>query len=389
MSLYDPLARAGVRYMLCACNRVPARRLMSWAILDSKDGRSKRFRVFAVRILGYSLDFLSGIDRIYRINIPVSQRNQVTKMEDLEKLADLIAIRMTKAEPTGIAFERLAIIYMENYAKVHKKTWLDDDSRLRLHLLPVFTGRDICSITKLQIVEFHKQLGKDAPYAANRSLEQLSKMLGLAQDWGLYPEDRNLPTKRIKPFPEYTRDRFISTIEMDRLAASIAKVRGKRYQILFWLYLLTGLRKTELLAAKWSDLDLERWEIKVPAIRAKNGRPHYLPLPPEAMALFASLDRSGDYIFTGGKPNSHLHKTTVYRVWDRVRKQAGIEDVRIHDLRRTTASWLAQSGHSLPLVGKCLNHSGSRATDIYARFALQDVRTALESHGQVMSKYIG
>jgi len=74
----------------------------------------------------------------------------------------------------------------------------------------------------------------------------------------------------------------------------------------------------------------------------------------------------------------------IAKPWNRIRKAAGLEDVRLHDLRRTVGSWLAQSGNSLHLIGKVLNHSNQSTTAIYARFAQDDVRNALENHGKLI-----
>jgi integrase len=71
----------------------------------------------------------------------------------------------------------------------------------------------------------------------------------------------------------------------------------------------------------------------------------------------------------------------IEKIWQRVRKSAGIEDVRLHDLRRTVGSWLAQSGNSLHLIGRVLNHSSQSTTAVYARFAQDHIHEALEKHG--------
>jgi len=72
----------------------------------------------------------------------------------------------------------------------------------------------------------------------------------------------------------------------------------------------------------------------------------------------------------------------VKRQWRRIRKEAGLEDVRLHDLRRTVGSWLATSGASLPLIGKVLNHADASTTAIYARLAEDAARSALDQHAE-------
>jgi integrase len=86
------------------------------------------------------------------------------------------------------------------------------------------------------------------------------------------------------------------------------------------------------------------------------------------------------HIITGKNDGAHL--VNISKPWDRIRKAASIEDVRIHDLRRTVGSWQAQAGNSLHLIGRVLNHSNTSTTAVYARFGQDSVRNALERHGQ-------
>ena len=84
---------------------------------------------------------------------------------------------------------------------------------------------------------------------------------------------------------------------------------------------------------------------------------------------------------TFGKAAAPAHLVNISKPWNRVRTAAGVEDVRLHDLRRTVGSWLAQAGNSLHLIGRVLNHSNASTTAVYARFGEDSVRAALEQHG--------
>lgn len=167
---------------------------------------------------------------------------------------------------------------------------------------------------------------------------------------------------------------------MPRLAEAIDNEENLYARKAIWLYLLTGLRKTELLQARWSDIDWNLQEITIPA--TKNGRPHHLPLSSEAMALLRDMPQQQDnpYLFPGRDGGKNL--VNIDKAWRRIRDEAGVPDVRLHDLRRTVGSWLAQSGNSLHLIGRVLNHRTPSTTQIYARFGNDQVRDALESYGQ-------
>ena len=123
---------------------------------------------------------------------------------------------------------------------------------------------------------------------------------------------------------------------------------------------MTGARKTELLKAQWADVNWTRAELRLPDTKA--GRVHYIPLSPPAVALLRDLPQAegNPYILPGKLPGAHL--VNISKPWGRVRTAAGVEDVRLHDLRRTVGSWLAQSGNSLHLIGRVLNHS-NQSTD--------------------------
>ena len=156
---------------------------------------------------------------------------------------------------------------------------------------------------------------------------------------------------------------------------------------LIWLYLLTGARKTELMQAKWSDLDLKERVLTIPDTKSK--RPHYIQLSQPAIELLEELPRldGNPYLFPGRKPGAHL--TDIRRTWNKIMNEAGLQDVRGHDLRRTVGSWLAQSGSSLHLIGTALNHSNQKTTKTYARFQRENLQQAMDDYGEEILKRSG
>jgi integrase len=145
------------------------------------------------------------------------------------------------------------------------------------------------------------------------------------------------------------------------------------------LYLLTGARRSELLGAKWEHVDTDRKVLRLPHTKA--GRSHEIPLNAPALAILQDMPRAkgNPHILPGKKKGKPL--VGITKVWYRVRTAAGVEDVRLHDLRRTVGSWLATAGNSLPLIGKILNHSSVATTAVYARLAEDQPREALEALG--------
>ena len=129
-------------------------------------------------------------------------------------------------------------------------------------------------------------------------------------------------------------------------------------------------------------MDLSRCEIRLSETKA--GRPHTVRLSTGAASILRDLPKAlhNPYVFPGTRRGRPMD---VKVPWLRIRKLAGLEDVRMHDLRRTVGSWLAMSGASLPLIGNILNHSNVATTQIYARFSDHPARAALEAHSERIS----
>ena len=286
----------------------------------------------------------------------------------------------------GATMQALCSDYLEKYAKQRKKTWKEDKRRIDRHILPNWGRSKVRSIKRSEISSFHIKLGETSPYEANRILALLSKMFELSKQWGYLEESAPNPAQKIEKFKEEKRDRWLNEEELPRLAKAVDNEPNVYVRAAIWLYLLTGLRRSELLQLKWSDIDTTRNEIKLSDTKA--GRKHYPPISSEALEILNSIPKldGNPYIFPGalkGKPLVNIGKP-----WERIRKEANLTDCRLHDLRRTIGSLLAQSGSSLHLIGRVLNHSNASTTQVYARFAQGHVRDALEDHGKQIMEIV-
>lgn len=285
-----------------------------------------------------------------------------------------------KKAAKGETINDLAIAYVARHAKVHKKSWKDDERRINKYILPLWGNLKVVNIKRADVAALHGKIGAQHPYEANRVLELLSKVFKLARRWGYLEENAINPASDIDRYREEKRDRWVKPEELPRLIEAMDKEPNLYARAALWLYLLTGVRRSEILKAHWNDIDWDSREIRLPD--TKSGRTHYVPLSEVALSLLHKLPRvdSNPYVLPGQIPGQHL--VNIDKPWQRVRKAAGIEDVRLHDLRRTVGSWLAQAGNSLHLIGKVLNHSSQATTAIYARFGQDQVRQALEDHGK-------
>ncbi|MCB9875937.1 MAG: tyrosine-type recombinase/integrase [Planctomycetaceae bacterium] len=269
--------------------------------------------------------------------------------------------------------------YLERHAKPHKKTWKKDQQRIERHILPRWASRKCESITRSEFAELHRKLGRNAPYEANRVLALVRKMFNLAVVWAYVPETFTNPATRVQQYRETKRDRWIKPDELPRLVAAIETEESVYVRGALWLYILTGVRRSELLNAKWTDVDFDRAELRIPDTKA--GRAHVVPLSGQALAVLSGLPRldGNPHILPGHRTGRPL--VNIDKPWYRIRKEAGLEDVRLHDLRRTVGSWLAMDGTSLLVIGKTLNQTTPATTQVYARLNEDPVRKALERHG--------
>lgn len=272
-------------------------------------------------------------------------------------------------------------VYMERHARARKRSWREDQRRLDKYVLPALGSRPLASVTRADVGRLHSKIGKHAPVEANRVLALLGVMFTKADEWGHVPEGFGNPTARVKAFREKSRDRWVTPAELPALMAAINRDESIYVRAFFVLALLLGTRRSELLRAEWRNVDLERMELRL--TNTKAGNDHIIPLPRRAGEILASLPRmlGNPHVFPSptapGKP-----MRDVKRSWRRIRDEAGLPDVRLHDLRRTVGSWLATSGASLHLIGTVLNHADSETTKIYARLAEDATRNALEQHAE-------
>lgn len=280
----------------------------------------------------------------------------------------------------GETVKDLCTAYLEQYAKLRKQSWHEDKRRINQHILPAWRNIKAASLKRADVAALHRKVGTTVPYEANRLLALVSKMYSEAEKWGIVPEGNPNPAHRVEKFKEHKRDRWVTPEELPGLAAAIDQEQNPYIRAALWLYLLTGLRKSELLTAKWEFIDWDRGELRLP--KTKAGRVHYMPLSEPALAVLRDIPRleGNPYVLPGLKKGQHL--VNVNKSWGRIRETAGVKDVRLHDIRRTVGSWLAQAGNSLHLIGRVLNHSNQSTTAVYARFGQDHVREALEAHAK-------
>ena len=279
-----------------------------------------------------------------------------------------------RADRAELTFGALFEEYLERYAKSHKRSWEEDQSQFNRHLL-TWQYRKLSTIGKTDVQKLHHDIGRDKGYyAANRLLALCSTLFNKAIEFGLW--EKANPASGIKKFREHSRDRFLQADELPRFFEALSLEPNSTLRDYFILAILTGARRGNLQEMRWDQINFERREWRIP--RTKNEMPQVIPLTEEAIFLLQQrkTTASNDFVFPGAGRTGHLSEPK--KGWRRILDQAGITDLRIHDLRRTLGSWQARTGASLAIIGKSLNHKSPQATAIYARLDIDPVRASVE-----------
>ncbi len=332
-------------------------------------------------------------------------------------------------DPMGERHEQRAAPTVADLARLYKDTHLPrkrqtsqvgDANILANHVLPRLGKLRVADVRRTDIAAMHREISKTAPIAANRTLALVSKMFGVAaaEEWRA-----DNPCKGVARNPENRRERFLSPAEIGPLADALTASKQRSSADAIRLLMLTGARRGETLAAKWSEFDLEAGVWVKPSAHTKAKKSHRVPLSAPAVMLLTGMQAVAKegcpFLFptslhppldAKGKP-AWSHLTDVKRTWASVSKTAGLAvemakldakgnavldakgrpvmewhpTVRLHDLRHTYASILASSGLSLPIIGALLGHTQAATTQRYAHLMDDPLRAATERVGAVVT----
>ncbi|OQW42963.1 MAG: recombinase XerD [Proteobacteria bacterium SG_bin4] len=285
--------------------------------------------------------------------------------------------RESRAEMT---FADLFADYIERHSKLHKKTWTEDEEKFRNHIGSAIGNKKLSSIDKNDISMIHAAITKKGnPATANRVLALISSVFGWAMSIGIWNGN---PASGIKRNREKSRDRFIQGDEFPRFFKSLGEEQNDTIRDYVLMSLLTGARRSNVLSMRWKDINFDRAEWRIQ--ETKNGTPQTVTLSDESIHVLRNRKPGGDavFVFPGTGKSGHLEEPK--KGWKRILERAGIENLRIHDLRRTLGSWQAKTGASLAIIGKSLNHKNHTTTAIYARLDLDPVRDSVNTATSAM-----
>lgn len=262
-------------------------------------------------------------------------------------------------------------------------------SLIDLYIVPTLGKLRVDQVTDADISRLPHAL-RDRPYQANRALAVLSKMFSFAERQGLRDKGTN-PCKGQERFKEKHRERWLSDEEMARLGGILDQAAAKGQASAFAvaaikLLLLTGARRGEILSLKWAYVDLDRAVLSLPD--SKTGA-KLIGLSGPAIAVLAALPviAGNPHVIVGERAGKHMVNLT--KPWLRIRALAGLDDIRLHDLRHNYGSRAAGTGHALPIIAKQMGHSQISTTARYAHAMPDPVRQMNEAVGEQIADALG
>ena len=371
---------------------MPTVRLTEARINTLKPGKSARdvrdadLKGFGVRIMpsGRKRFFLHTQHEGRRIWKIIGEPGQMALAEARDAARnELAAIRMGQPaarSPEDTVFEAVAEEVFLRYSRHWKPSTLKvNRGYLRKQILPWFGGRQIADITRKDVQDWFMSLHA-TPVAADRSAPVLSVIMAQSEVYGYRPENSN-PCRGIRRYRRKGRERFLSDAELRRLGwvLSTYETDWPLQTAIIRMLLLTGCRGSEIRTLQWRDFRDGRLYLR----DSKTG-PRTVWLSSPSRDILARLPRTSRWIFPSRRTDDPVSKTMVTKFWWRVRSDAELTVVRLHDLRHAYASIAIMLGETVPVVGRLLGHNDAGTTLKYTHLAESAVRDAANVMGDVL-----
>ena len=275
----------------------------------------------------------------------------------------------------GRPMDAFAAEFLDRQAGHWKPRTLESNAYMvRKYILPAFSSLTVDAITVEHVRDWFASMA-DRPGSANRSMPVLSVMMRMAELWGYRPHNSN-PCKNTKRYRMEPKARFLTADEMARLNAVLTRDEFYCPQAVavIRLLMLTGCRFGEIVSLEWDWIRGKR--IHLPD--SKSG-PRTVWLSSAARAVIDAIPRySPDcpFLFSARPPTRHIDN--VEYQWHRIRNEAGLPGLRIHDLRHNWASVAAMNGVDMVTVAKLLGHALVETTERYTHLSDQSVADAAD-----------
>ena len=284
----------------------------------------------------------------------------------------------------------LAERFLKNHVAVRCRPNTARNYRMAIqhHILPALGKKALKDVAAEDVTALHHKL-RDTPAAANQAMWVLSKMFTVAENWGMVPPGRK-PGRHVRQYRETSRERFLTPEEYRRLGAALKRLEAKGSMMpsaitAIRLLMLTGCRSDEILTLKWDDVD---HTARVLRLRDSKTGPRMVPLTGPVIKVLDGIERAEGvpWVLRGAKPGSRLACLSWH--WRRIKRETGLHDVRVHDLRHSYASRALALGEGLPAIGRLLGHVRVGTTAKYAHLVRDAEKAAAARTGDSIGAQI-
>ena len=310
----------------------------------------------------------------------------LTPDEGRRKARRLLAAVAEGQDPASQASEtrsapsiaELADRYISDHALAHKKasSIASDRRMIEAHIKPKLGKVKVAGLSRAEVARLHHGM-RETPYEANRTLAVFSKMLNLAEAWGLRPDGSN-PCRHVKRYREQKRTRFLSGDELAAVGKVLAEAEQAGNELpgviaAIRLLALTGCRMGEILSLKRGHVDFEHGTIQLAEAKA-GARSVALGAP--ALSLLAGMSQKSPFVVHGPDERKPLSRWTLEGGWRRIRAKAGLVNARLHDFRHTVGTYGGQAGFNAFVVRDLLGHKTLAMTGRYVERDFDPMRAA-------------
>ncbi|MBX3075781.1 tyrosine-type recombinase/integrase [Candidatus Obscuribacterales bacterium] len=314
-------------------------------------------------------------------------RAEATKMlGDISKGEPVVSRRILK--PTGaLTLAELFDRYIEEYAQHHCTTWAETQKNFRRYF-DIWLSAPIDTITRNEVQQHMNFLGRTrGHHTANRSYDDLRAVYSWGTKYGVFFGAN--PCTNITKFKTRARERFIRPDEFENFLEALRGEKNVPFRDYVYLSLFTGARQTNVLSMRWDqiDFDLGLWHIPI----TKNKESQTIPLTDLALKVLNDRydkrkKKTDEWVFPSTCATGHVVEPKT--AWRKFMKRTGLQDLRMHDLRRTLGSYMAMNNQSLQIIGKVLGHKSPTATQIYSRLSFDPLKQSMEAAQASMARSV-
>jgi integrase len=296
---------------------------------------------------------------------------------------------------TAPTVKELAERYLEEEGPRQRPGTLAENKALAAaYVVPVLGNLQVAAVEEADIQRLVDRItAQGKPVRANRVHSLVRRLFNQAQKWGMRAKGDN-PAQGVQRNIEHGRERFLNRKELGALDEALDRYQTRKPVAVAAIrtLLLTGARLSEVCLATWDQFDLTEGIWVKPPKSTKQKRVHRIPLSPQVLEILCRRHaereqsrvvplrrRDEDLVF------GYAAADKTEKAWRVIRASAGLDDVRLHDLRHSYASLLVQAGLSLPIIGRLLGHSQPQTTNRYAHLSDQPLREATHLVGQIVS----